>query len=323
MSRPLRIEYPFAYYHVMNRGLSYQDIFQKDSDREMFIQLLGNCHEMWGVRIIAYCLMNNHYHLFIQTPEPNLSRIMRHLDGVYTQRYNRAHGRDGPLFRGRYKAIVVDADEYLLTVARYIHHNPVESGLVQFPEQYRWSSMSEYVQVLEGKKIPEWLDVGQLLDHFPERGRKKAFIAFMRSKIEDPEKVFYERKHTSPVMGSPEFLEAMRKGIKQNKKKYEEIPQARAYLRIDPERCLKAIEQIYQVDREAMLKAVRGKRNEARNMGMVVCQKTGGMKLEEIARLFGVEKYSAVSSVIRRMTKEIEAGGEAKKRYDQVRKCLA
>ncbi|HEX9756822.1 MAG TPA: transposase, partial [Nitrospiria bacterium] len=121
MSRPLRIEYPDAYYHVMNRGLAYQKIFTDRVDRELFLNLLGECHQMWGIEVFAYCLMGNYYHVLLQTPQANLSRIMRHLDGLYTQRYNRRHHRDGPLFRGRYKAIVVDEESYLLSVVRYIH----------------------------------------------------------------------------------------------------------------------------------------------------------------------------------------------------------
>src|SRR3990172_347533 len=108
MSRPLRIEFPGAYYHIMNRGLAHRDVFTGRSDRELFLNLLSECHEMWGMRVIAYCLLRNHYHLLIQTPQANLSRVMRHLDGLYTQRTNRRHQRDGPLLRGRYKAIVVD-----------------------------------------------------------------------------------------------------------------------------------------------------------------------------------------------------------------------
>src|SRR3990172_2071752 len=103
MSRPLRIVFPGAYYHVMNRGLAYQAIFTDRPERLGFLVLLEECHRMWGMRVLAYCLMDNHYHLLIQTPDANLSRIMRHIDGLHTQRYNRNHGRDGPLFRGRYK----------------------------------------------------------------------------------------------------------------------------------------------------------------------------------------------------------------------------
>src|SRR3989304_4877968 len=120
MSRPLRIEFPGAYYHVMNRGLAKEVIFKTDIDRQAFLDLLGDVHARWGLRIYSYCLMSNHYHLCVQTAAVPLARIMRHVDGVYTQQFNRKYHRDGPLFRGRYKAIPVERDRYLLAVARYI-----------------------------------------------------------------------------------------------------------------------------------------------------------------------------------------------------------
>ena len=113
MARPLRIQYPGAVYHVMNRGGSRQKIFLEKEDYETFVKTIREIHERWGVELFAYCLMGNHYHICLLTPEGNLSRVMRHLDGLYTQRFNRIHRRDGALLRGRYKAIVVDKDNYL------------------------------------------------------------------------------------------------------------------------------------------------------------------------------------------------------------------
>ena len=118
MARPLRIEYPGAWYHVMNRGAGRKKIFNATPHYELFLTLLEEVSERFGAEIHAYCLMGNHYHLLLHTPEGNLQRSMRHLNGVYTQRYNRMRGTDGPLFRGRYKAIVVDADHYLLHLSR-------------------------------------------------------------------------------------------------------------------------------------------------------------------------------------------------------------
>jgi REP element-mobilizing transposase RayT len=97
MSRPLRIEYRGAHYHVMNRGAARQKIFLNDQDRQAFLDLLGQTSKMWGLQIYAYCLMDNHYHLLVETIDTVLSRVMRHVDGIYTQRFNRAHRRDGPL----------------------------------------------------------------------------------------------------------------------------------------------------------------------------------------------------------------------------------
>ena len=126
----------------MNRGLSYQDIYLADEHHQMFIDTLVEATSMFKAECHAYCLMNNHYHLLLRTPMGNLSRVMRHSNGVYTQRFNSNVNRDGPLFRGRYKGISIDADAYLLQVSRYIHRNPLDAGLVTRIDQYRWSSYS-------------------------------------------------------------------------------------------------------------------------------------------------------------------------------------
>jgi len=155
MARPLRIEYPGAVYHVMNRGLAQQTVFYDPTDYEAFLQVVSDTHSLWGVEVFAYCLMGNHYHLCLRTPSANLGRVMRHVNGLYTQRFNRMHQRDGPLFRGRYKAIVVEAEAYLASVIRYIHLNPVQTKLVQSPEAYRWSSHAQY---LTPQSAPPWLE---------------------------------------------------------------------------------------------------------------------------------------------------------------------
>ena len=144
MSRPLRIHYPDAWYHVMNRGRRAEAIFGGKKDYIAFIELLKVTGELWNLRISAYCLLKNHYHLLVQTPDANLSRCMRHINGVYTQRFNKAHHIDGQLFRGRYKSILIDADSYLLELIRYIHRNPIEAGLVKQLGKYSWSSHQGY-----------------------------------------------------------------------------------------------------------------------------------------------------------------------------------
>jgi putative transposase len=155
MSRPLRIQYSDAWYHVLNRGRRGEDIFQDDTDLQAFITVLREASVLWNVKIAAYCLMANHYHLLLQTPDANLSRCMRHIDGVYTQRYNRRHAVDGPVFRGRYRSILVDGEAYLIDLVRYIHFNPVKAGLVRHPSDYRWSSFQGYCSE---DRSWDWLD---------------------------------------------------------------------------------------------------------------------------------------------------------------------
>ena len=131
MSRPLRIEFPEAWYHVMNRGRRREDIFLRKGDFKLFRDNLEYAAALFNVRVAAWCLMTNHYHLMVNTPEGNLSRFMRHVDGVYTQRFNKAHRLEGQLFRGRYKSLLIDpnSDRHMLAVVAYIHLNPQEARL--------------------------------------------------------------------------------------------------------------------------------------------------------------------------------------------------
>ena len=154
MSRPLRIQYPGAWYHVMNRGKRGEKVFEFKEDYLSFVDLLQELDEVFNVRVAAYCLMSNHYQIFIHTPEANLSRSIRHLNGVYTQRYNKRHSCDGQLFKGRYKAIVVESDSYALELVRYIHRNPLEAGVVDNLQKYQWSSHKPY---LSNAKKWQWL----------------------------------------------------------------------------------------------------------------------------------------------------------------------
>jgi putative transposase len=140
MSRPIRIEFPNALYHVTSRGDRREDIFEDDEDRREFLQTFAQVVEQFNWLCFAWCLMDNHYHLLIQTPDGNLSKGMRQLNGVYTQISNRRHRRVGHLFQGRFKAILVDGDAYLLELARYVVLNPVRAGMVKRPEHWAWSS---------------------------------------------------------------------------------------------------------------------------------------------------------------------------------------
>ena len=134
MARPLRIEYPGAWYHVMNRRGRRRFIFNTDDQRHYFLALLGEVYTRYQAEMHAYCLMDNHYHLLIRTPEANLQRVMRHVNGLYTQYFNRTESKDGALFRGRYKAILVDADTHWLELSRYIHRNPLEAQITRLIE---------------------------------------------------------------------------------------------------------------------------------------------------------------------------------------------
>ena len=145
MSRPLRIEYPGAWYHAMNRGRRLEKIFLNRKDYDTFLELLIEASKLWTVNVAAYSLMPNHYHLLINTPNGNLSRFMRHVNGIYTQLFNINNKCEGHVFKGRFKSILVDGDSYLLQLLRYIHRNPVRAKLVKHMDDFEWSSHTGYI----------------------------------------------------------------------------------------------------------------------------------------------------------------------------------
>lgn len=168
MTRPVRIEFEGGLYHVTSRGDRQESIYEDDGDRERFLAILGDVVATYNWVCHGYCLMTNHYHLVIETPDGNLSRGMRQLNGVYTQASNRRHGRVGHLFQGRYKAILVDADAHLLELTRYVVLNPVRAGIVGNPGEWPWSS---YLAMVGQSNVPEWLAIDGLLVQFSSQRR--------------------------------------------------------------------------------------------------------------------------------------------------------
>ena len=207
MSRPLRIEYPNAFYHVMNRGNNRQAIFLNDEDYGIFLETLKETSRSFGLKILSFCLMSNHYHLLLSTPKANLSRAMRHLNGVYTQRFNRRHKKDGHLFRGRFKAILVQEDEYLTHLIRYIHLNPMED-----PKNYPYSSHKRY---LKAKDETPWLCVRLGLAFFSNKLGEalEAYREFIHMGIDPQTQKFYSGKKQSSILGEPDFLNDIKKSI--------------------------------------------------------------------------------------------------------------
>ncbi|RLI50457.1 MAG: transposase [Candidatus Thorarchaeota archaeon] len=319
MSRPLRIQYPDAWYHVMNRGRRKESVFLDKRDYSMFVELLKEIVVMYKVRVAAYCLIPNHYHLLIQTPGGDLSRCMRHLNGIYTQRFNRAHHCDGQLFRGRYKSILVDADSYLLELVRYIHRNPLEAGLVKDLNQYAWSSHKGY---LSDAKKWDWLHKSFILSLFARDRREgiKTYKKFVS--MESPEEInrIFSRGKFPPVLGSEKFINRVKKKFF-HKKRHDEIPESRG-LAPGPEKIKKAVCKAYGIEESSLLSSRRGVLNEPRNVAIFLIRRLRGEKLEEIGRQFGIAKYSSVSSAIEKMKREISADRRLKARVKNMEKTL-
>ena len=320
MSRPLRIEYRGAHYHVMNRGTARQKIFLNDHDRQGFLDLLGQTSQMWGLQVYAYCLMDNHYHLLVETTEAALSRVMRHLDGIYTQRFNRAHRRDGPLFRGRYRAILIEPEQYFIAVARYIHRNPVKAQAGVDMSRYRWSSHLGY---LDKKKCPPWLNTESLLSRFG-RGRHalEAYRGFMEGEVEKELREFYQGQYLRPILGSKDFIERVKGKIEERVQRDEEVSEARRLFRPAIGQIVSAVARVYGRKEEEFKNKRRGHGNEGRAMAMYLCRELGGHRLKEIGAVLGLEKYSSVSSACLSMKARVTKEKKLAKQAEQIKRLL-
>jgi REP element-mobilizing transposase RayT len=296
----------------MNRGGARQKIFLDQEDYEAFLKTVREIHERWGIELFAYCLMGNHYHICLRTPEGNLSRVMRHLDGLYTQRFNRIHRRDGALFRGRYKAIVVDKDAYLAQVVRYIHLNPLEAGMVEEPQAYEWSSHRFY---LRPQQAPKWLRVEEVMGEF---GSIAAFHEFVLEGNEEALEEFYKKGQQVPVLGGEQFRERLLE--KPVRVEREHPRHERAAVRPTVEKVLTTLAEIYDVRVEDLLRGQRGKNNEGRKVGMYLVKELCDLKLQEIARRFGTGSYGAVGWACHGVTSRMESDAKFRDRVGAIRR---
>ncbi|MFN7986127.1 MAG: transposase [Thermoanaerobaculia bacterium] len=211
MSRPLRLDHAGALWHVTSRGNERREVFRDDEDRREFLRLLGRAVELFGWKLHAWVLMGNHYHLLVGTPEATLSRGMRQLNGDYAQHFNRRHGRDGHVFQGRFKAVLVQRESHLLEVARYVVRNPVRAGMVKSAEEWPWSS---YRATAGLEPVPAWLDASFLLEVFGARraaaaARYREFVADSAAASYDPWKQVLGQIY----LGSASFAEGARAGL--------------------------------------------------------------------------------------------------------------
>jgi REP element-mobilizing transposase RayT len=274
MARPLRIELAGGLYHVTSRGDRGEPIYRDDGDRGAWLGLFGAVCERHDWRCHGYCQMTNHYHVVVETPEANLSAGMRQLNGVYTQRFNRRHGVVGHLFQGRFKAIVVDRDAYLLALSRYVVLNPVRAGMVAHAGDWRWSS---YQAMVGQVPAPAWLETDWVLAQFG-KARTRArlrFAEFVADGIGQPS-VWDGLRH-QVFLGDAAFVARVARDLPPGER-LREVPRAQ---RRAAAPTLEQFAQRYP-QREAMARAFQ----------------TGAYTMQAIGRHFGVH-YATVSRAVR------------------------
>lgn len=309
MSRPIRITYPGAWYHVMNRGRRREKIFHEAADYNEFIRVLQEASSQFSLHVSAYCLMPNHYHLLVQTPHGNLSRCMRHVNGVYTQRFNRFHDCEGQLFRGRYKAVLVENNEYLLHVMRYIHRNPLEANMVRRLEDFSWSSHHGYIS--QAKRW-DWLHKNFILDILTDKKsrRQQEYFSFVSLSNSTEIDHFYSLKNLPAMLGSVLFQEKVKN--KYNGLLFDREVSIGKELVFSSERILAVVKEYFSITEEQLFAVKRGTSNPARDISMYLLKKYRQDTLNEIGSVLGIKHYSTVSNGIIRAKKGIENGDLAK-----------
>lgn len=312
MARPLRVQFPGAFYHVMARGQERQDIFRGADDFARFLDDLEAVREKHRVRVHAYCLMTNHYHLMVETCLPNLAKALQNLQTRYTVWFNRKHQRVGHLFSGRYKAILVEKETYGLELSRYIHLNPVRAGLCDRPETYPYSSYRFYT----AQKIPEGipLDSNWTLGQFhPDESRgRAAYRAFVSAAVAiGGGRDISTDVRSQLVLGGESFLESVKGRVRRSHPESArnplDVPTARE-LRSRPivplDAVVRVVCRVCGVSREEVREGRHAK--PARPIALLLAAKHGGRTYQEIGDYFGGVQYSAVAQSICRLEARLE-----------------
>jgi REP element-mobilizing transposase RayT len=314
MARQLRVEFENAFYHVTSRGNQRDKIFYDAADRERFLEILSRTKERYGFLLHAYALMDNHYHLLMETPKANLSQIMQNINTSYTVYVNRKYQRSGHLLQGRFKGIIVDKDRYLIALSRYIHLNPVRAKLVKRPADYPWTS---YKAFLDQKAEDSLVDTGDTLSYFSKH-RKRAvrayreFVEAAEGKEENP----FAAMEAGLLLGKGPFKAKVLRRIEKMKVD-EESPQARRLRkRVSVDAVIKACQLFYGRNRKALVERVRG--NEGRQVAIYLAKILSGEKGKEIGRHFGI-KGPAVSDAIKRIEGRLEKESQLRERIEFLR----
>lgn len=304
MGRPLRITYSGAHYHVTSRGNEKRDIFKSRRDREQFLSYLESSVTRYGAIIHAYCLMTNHYHLLLETPQGNLPEIMRHINGAYTNYYNTKRKRAGHLFQGRYKAILIEADEYLMELSRYIHLNPVRGGLSQKPEAHPWSSYQDYIG---SRPAPVWLHTKMVMERFGDSKKYRQFVEEMLGKeYESP----LQAAVASTLLGSEPFVQEIIATHLDGKQVERDIPAIRELSKS------RKIEMIIE-----NVRGVFGDTSLEQKAGIYLAHRHSGARLKELGAYFG-KNDSAIAQTTRRLKSQMAVDVNLKKMVDSLEEKL-
>lgn len=312
MARPLRVEYPGAVYHVICRGNNRQAIYRDDMDRRRYLEKLSSYCQDKKVDLLAYCLMSNHVHLLLETPQGNLSKMMQAFQTSYTMYFNKRHGRNGHVFEQRYKAMLVDKDNYLLQVSRYIHLNPVSAKLAKRPQDYRWSSYESY---LKGKGMAG-LKAQTVLEQLSgnksrQRQQYREYVEGQRGdRLRNPAPEVRQQIY----VGEEEFVEGLQKSGKAS---------SLSGRRFSLQRIVRSVSAVTGVEENEMRQRQRGEAVKmSRELVCYVTRHHGHARMSELANFLQVKETSTPSHAVRRAQERLRTEGSFRRVLDRVMRKL-
>jgi len=319
MARPLRVEYPGAFYHVINRGNANERIFISQRDREKFLEYLAQANKRFSIQIHAYCLMSNHYHLLVETPEANLSRAMQWINVSYAAYFNRKRERRGHLFQGRFKSILVDADGFLKHLSRYIHLNPVRANMVESLLDYPWSSYRAFIGI---DPAPVWLKNDWLLSQFGSHRSQASrnYQAFVEqvdiASMEKPDKHLVG----GFILGGVEFVNWVKQEFLSSRPNHKEVPQLKQLKpAVDLDGIVAAVSAEFGCTAEQILTKAK-KKNMARDAAIYLARESANLKGTQIGHYFGDISGAAVTMRHKKMAEQIMINKRLRRRMARIEK---
>jgi len=306
MPRPHRIEYPGAWYLIENRGYDGNNIFDESDDYLCFFSLLEDISKIFSIEVHAYCLLEDRYYLLVHTPQAELSRAMRHLNGVYTQKFNQVWESDGPVFQGRYKAIVIDPVKYLIDVANYIHSQPIVANYSQKAAEYPWSSLCAY---LKASEKPTWLHTEKVLRPL---GFIKTFALaklnkFAQKGITEEFKELLKKERV--ILGDQNFKKEV-KELSQNQNKISRSKESKTKQNITAKEILDFVSFAYKIPVSDIKKSQSGIQNEARNMAVYQLRTVAGLPQKQIAKILNSANGYTVAKTLQRFNQKMDTDQE-------------
>jgi REP element-mobilizing transposase RayT len=322
MARPLRIEYPGAFYHVIHRGNAGEAIFKSQRDHERFLEYLSAASQRYALRLHTYCLMTNHYHLLVETPQANLSQAVKWINVSYAAYFNRKRQRHGHLFQGRYKAILIDAEAYLKQLSRYIHLNPLRAKMVKRLEDHRWSSYRAFI----GKSpSPGWLETEWLLSLFAKQ-RRRAMRHYQRF-VESVDGLAMENPENDMIggflLGGDDFVDwvkasffSQKSAASKNNSQWDELDlQPSLGVIVD------AVCDEFNCEGERVIRKGR-KNNTARDLAIYLARELTGKSNVLLGDYFGQISGAGITMRSKHMAQQLRSNRRLKERASRIRRQI-